>query len=162
MTKAEMESRIREMIRELAPVGTTFRWGTAKRRFGSCGYTRNRLTGECYNFKITISYSLACMNTWEEVRKVVLHEIAHARTPGHHHDRVWVRECLAIGGDGKRCYDTVEQGGGVNVMPHKYIGVCPKCGARFPRNRRTNGAYHCDRAYKIVWTVNSKLLENCA
>ena len=153
MTLVEMEREIKALIAQYAPAGTKFRWSTAVTRFGSCAYNRNRYTGECYNFRISISKPLASRNDWETVKKTVIHEIAHARTPMHHHDAVWRAECIRLGGDGNRCYRNTEQGGEVNTIPFKYIGTCPICGKQFPRNRRTNG-YHCDRNAAVVWVYN--------
>lgn len=159
MDKSEMEIRIRIMIKELAPKGTKFVWGRAKKQFGCCSYRYNRLTGEFFDFKITISLPIASLNTWEEVEKCVIHEIAHARTPRHGHDAVWKKECLALGGDGKRCYTPESRGGVIKQPPqnrlgYKYIGVCICCGKTFPRNRRTMNAYHCNRNYPIKWKLN--------
>lgn len=151
MTVEQMEQEIRALIKEYAPAGTTFKWSSARRRFGSCSYTNTY--GRHYNFRITISKPLAMNNTWEVVRKTFVHEIAHANTSGHHHDEVWRRECLRLGGDGERCYTPTRRGGDVNDLPCKYVGVCPKCGVKFFRNRRVNG-YHCDRSQRIVWSVN--------
>ena len=154
MTTAEMTVEIKKLINQYAPVGTAFKWGRATKAFGYCSYKRDRRTGKYYDFVITISHPLASRNTWEVVKRTVLHEIAHARTAGHHHDKVWQRECLAIGGDGKRCYTPDRCGGDVVSVPYKYIGVCPCCGKKFPRNRRTNG-YHCNRLQPIVWKLNN-------
>ena len=154
MNITETTRKIVELINRYAPKGTQFAWDNARSRFGQCIYKYNRCTRQYYDFKITISYPLAKQNDWETIKKTVLHEIAHARTQGHHHDRVWVRECIAIGGDGERCYRDTNQGGDVVAIPKKYIGVCPCCGAKFPRNRRTNNAYHCNRNQLIVWKLN--------
>lgn len=156
MTLFEMETEIRKLIREYAPYGTRFNWDRATKRFGCCKYRIDRRTGKYFDFVITISRPLASRNTWEEVRKVALHEIAHARTAGHGHDAIWRRECIAIGGDGRRCYRDENHGGVVVAVPTKYMGVCPKCGMTFPRNRRCNG-YHCDKNQLIVWKVNRQV-----
>ena len=153
MTIEQMEKEIRALIAEHAPRGTKFKWSNARSAFGHCAYKYNRDTGRYGGFIISISKPLATQNDWETVRKTVIHEIAHANTPSHHHDRVWRRECIRLGGDGERCYTSVKRGGDVNTIPYKYIGVCPKCGAKFPRFRRTEG-YHCDRNVSIVWKLN--------
>lgn len=38
----------------------------------------------------------------EEIQKVILHEMAHAATPGHKHDKIWTQMCISFGGDGQR------------------------------------------------------------
>ena len=159
MNYSELRSNILALIEEYAPEGTQFQWDNATRRFGSCRYSYNRLTGKYFNFVITISYPLATRNTWDVVRLTVLHEIAHALTPGHNHDTIWKRECLRIGGDGKRCYRGEEDGGNVNTIPTKWLGVCPACGYTYTRNRRCRGGtYHCDRTRPLVWKINPKFL----
>lgn len=157
MTVNEMTREIIKLIDTYAPRGTKFKWDKATSRFGSCRYKYNRNTHRYYNFVITISYPLASRNEWEEVRNTVLHEIAHARTPGHNHDATWKRECLAIGGDGKRCYRNTEQGGTVIAIPKKYIGTCPCCGQTFMRDRIRKGTYHCNRHQTIVWKINNNV-----
>ena len=158
MNYSELRQNIVALIEQYAPAGTKFEWDNATRRFGSCRYSFNRYTGEYFNFRITISYPLASRNTWEVVKQTVIHEIAHARTAGHGHDAVWKRECIRLGGNGKRCYTSESEGGAVKTVPTKYIGVCPCCGQTFPRNRRSNGAYHCRRAEPIKWKVNPQFL----
>lgn len=80
----------------------------ARRRAGQCNY-RERV--------IKLSRYLTEARTPEQVRDTVLHEIAHALTPGHGHDGVWQRKCLSIGGNGQRCHDT--------ELPGRYVGTCP-------------------------------------
>ena len=152
MNFTELTNNIRALIDTYAPKGTEFKWDNAKSRLGSCTYRYSKYIGY-YDFKITISFPLATINDWETVRNTVIHEIAHARTPSHGHDAVWRRECIRLGGDGERLAD----GNKINTVPMKFIGVCPKCGGKCFRNRRTNG-YHCDRTQPIVWKVNPKFL----
>lgn len=158
MTILEKRNNIVELIVKLAPEGTKFEWDNANRRFGRCTYSRNRITGKWHNFKITISYELAKRNSWEVVKGVVLHEIAHANTPGHGHDAIWRRECIRLGGDGERCYSNIYNGGDVVPVPPKYIGECPICHKQFLRNRRTDGwCSACnDKRYHIVWRPNTE------
>lgn len=52
---------------------------------------------------IAVSSYLFAEMTEEECEQVVLHEIAHALTPGHHHDKVWLNTARQIGYTGKRC-----------------------------------------------------------
>lgn len=157
MTMAEKRHRIMDLIAMFAPAGTKFDWDGASRRFGRCSYSKNRITGKYHDFKITISYELARRNSWEVIKGVVLHEIAHANTPGHGHDSIWRRECIRLGGDGERCYLNEKMGGPVKMVPPKFIGTCPVCGLQFGRNRRSQGAYHTgcgNRFNPIIWTEN--------
>ena len=67
-----------------------FVWDTrAVRRYGQCRYSKK---------EIGITKKLANINTIEETKDVVLHEIAHALTGrGHGHDAVWKRMCIKVG-----------------------------------------------------------------
>lgn len=70
-----------------------FAFDRAKRRAGATHYTAK---------KITMSQALVELYTPQEVRAVILHEIAHALVGSRHaHDEVWRQTCLAIGGDGQ-------------------------------------------------------------
>ncbi|NBT51009.1 MAG: hypothetical protein EBT12_05555, partial [Marivivens sp.] len=69
----------------------------AKTRFGQCRYTPK---------EISLSRPLTKANDEEQVRDTILHEIAHALTPGEGHGNVWKKVAIKIGCDGKRCYDS--------------------------------------------------------
>lgn len=57
------------------------------------------------NYKVVqLSTKLVELNDEERVRLTILHEVAHALTEGHGHDRVWRAKLLEIGGDGERTY----------------------------------------------------------
>jgi len=64
------------------------------------------IAGMCIHRKRTINLSrpIALLNPLDQFKLVPLHEIAHALTPGHNHDKVWRAKCLEIGGDGERCH----------------------------------------------------------
>lgn len=44
------------------------------------------------------------LNSEEVVSQAILHEIAHALTPKHRHNKFWKRKAIAIGCNGIRCY----------------------------------------------------------
>lgn len=93
----------------------SFRFDTARARFGQCNPSR-RL--------ITLSLHLVMMNPIRKSRNMILHEIAHALTPGHHHDAVWRAKAIEIGCNGKRCYGSEVRTPGDNL----YVATCPNCG----------------------------------
>jgi hypothetical protein len=74
------------------------------------------------------------MNPIPKTRDTILHEIAHALTPGHNHDSVWRAKSIEIGCDGKRCY-------GSDVRAPRACGVC--CNAY-------NGRRFTDR-FELKW-----------
>jgi len=88
-------------------------WDTkAKRRYGQCRYHKQ---------EIGITKQLANINSIEETKDVVLHEIAHALTGiGHGHDALWRRMCIKVGARPERCYSSEATGGNVKQVKGKY------------------------------------------
>ena len=93
--------------------GWSFVWDTrAVRRYGQCRYRQR---------EIGVTKVLANLNTIEESKDVVLHEIAHALTgPGHGHDWAWKQKCVLVGARPERCYKSEMQGGNVKTTKGKY------------------------------------------
>ena len=80
----------------------------AKTRAGQC----------CYRTKtIHISRNRIAHSSEEDVKDTILHEIAHALTPGHKHDAHWKAKAIEIGCNGQ-----------VHCQPftqHRYHITCP-------------------------------------
>jgi predicted SprT family Zn-dependent metalloprotease len=98
---------------ELIGQGWKFVWDTrAVRRYGQCRHRSK---------EIGITKKLANINTIEETKDVVLHEIAHALVGGGHgHDYVWKRMCRKVGARPERCYKSEDKGGTVKTIKGKY------------------------------------------
>ena len=98
---------------DLIAQGWSFVWDTrAVRRYGQCRYRSKQ---------IGITKKLANINTIEETKDVVLHEIAHALVGrGHGHDFVWKRMCRKGGAKPERCYTPEDRGGTVKTIKGKY------------------------------------------
>lgn len=87
-------------------------WDNGKRRAGACHYgTRT----------ISLSRHILPLASDEEIRETILHEVAHALTPGHHHDGVWRAKLISMGGTGKRTHD-------METPKGRYEVVCAGCG----------------------------------
>ena len=110
----------------------TFRFDRAKRRFGACNYTTQT---------ISLSRQLTELNSPAQVRETLIHEIAHALTPGAHHSKAWQEACVKLGIDPKRCYTSAE----VEQPPPLYWLVCKSCHLKVPRNRRSRKTFACKR-----------------
>lgn len=65
-----------------------FGWIKNSRAFGICNYTKKT---------IFLSMELVQLNNESEVTDTILHEIAHANTPGDGHGNKWKKECVALG-----------------------------------------------------------------
>ena len=117
-----------------------FVWDTrAVRRYGQCRYSKK---------EIGITKKLANINTIEETKDVVLHEIAHALTGrGHGHDAVWKRMCIKVCARPERCYKSEENGGTVKTtkgkykLINKYTGEVYRYYYRRPRTKNWNGVW---------------------
>jgi predicted SprT family Zn-dependent metalloprotease len=122
-----------------------FVFDRSKLRFGQCRYQRK---------EIGISRPLSIANSYEDVKDVILHEIAHALTRGHHHDPIWKAKAVEIGANPNRFYDSTK----VKAMP-KYTLVCPTCGRTFNVNRKpaSNRQYVCNRD-RTPLTVNEQTI----
>lgn len=78
--------------------GWRFEFDTATRRFGACFYSKKL---------ITISTDLTELNSEEQVKDTILHEIAHALCkPEDHHNFTWETACMITGAIPKACYSS--------------------------------------------------------
>lgn len=125
--------------------GWTFSFDNARRRFGCCKYRTK---------KITLSKILTLLNDEGRVKNTILHEIAHALTPGHHHDWVWRQKAIEIGCDGNRCYNSKI----VATPEPRYIATCVGCGKEHKKNRiHTNRVSSCGSCSGGRYNVKFKL-----
>ena len=95
-----------------------------------------RLLGQCrYRDKtIRISRWLCRLGTDAEVLDTILHEIAHALTPGHKHSWTWKAKAIELGAKPVAC-----QGAMSYEVPHKYEILCGWCKTVIQkRHRRAN------------------------
>lgn len=72
-----------------------FEFDNHKKRIGACHYTR--VNGVRLAMKITVSKHFAEILQMEEIRETMLHEIAHALTPGAGHGPRWVAKARELG-----------------------------------------------------------------
>ena len=82
--------------------GMRHSFGRAKSRYDD--YTRQWIPTW-----IKLSYYYVEINTMEQVRETILHEIAHLLTPKHGHNRIWSDKCKEIGGIGTRYWNSGER-----------------------------------------------------
>lgn len=114
----------KELMEQHGLIGWTFQFDRAKIRMGRCS---------CRRKLITISAPLAQLNSENEVRDTILHEIAHALAgDSAGHGILWKRQAIAIGARPVACYDAEK----VVQVPAKWIGKCPMCDAKYTRHRQ--------------------------
>lgn len=101
--------------------GWVLEFDQAVSRAGCCMYRRK---------VISLSEPITLLNPKDKVMNTILHEVAHALTPGEHHNRIWKQLAISIGCDGERCY-----GEETKAPPRLVIGKCPECPAIMERHR---------------------------
>lgn len=109
--------------------------------------------------KISLSKKFVELNTWDEVRETMLHEIAHVLSPiDAGHGKRWKETYANIGGNVNRNYANL-------VSPYKgralLTGLCPNCGQKtFARRRIKSACRNCcseyndgkfSEEYKFIW-----------
>jgi predicted SprT family Zn-dependent metalloprotease len=110
------------------------------RRFGACSTQRRR---------ISLSWKLVMLNSADEVRDTILHEIAHALTPGAGHGRAWKAMCERIGAKPVRCYTDATVVSPERKAAWFQIG-CQQCDWWVDRRRVGNGTLVCKRCRSPV------------
>ena len=95
-TLEEKMQNIQELVHQYLP-DMPVEWANIRRTLGRCCYKRDE-EGHKVPYLIQISRPMAKVNSWDAIKLIVLHEIAHALAPGHGHDSVWKAKCVEIGG----------------------------------------------------------------
>ena len=89
--------------------GWRFSFDRAKRRAGSCKFSKK---------EITIAKAYAKQQEVMEIKNTILHEIAHALVGSQHgHSQIWRKKAKEIGCDASRCHHIV-------FSKPKYILTC--------------------------------------
>lgn len=127
MTPARARIETQRLLDAHGLTGWRITFGTARTRNGSC----------CYRTRtINLSRTLMAFRSYDETMDTIRHEVAHALTPGHKHDRVWAAKCRELGGNGQRCNgiadETQRQ---ALVQTALWVGTCGH-GNQFPKHRQ--------------------------
>lgn len=144
MKLQEIEKQAKSLM-ALHGVGNVgFGFDNAKVRLGA---THAKRIGNVHMVeKITLSKHYAMLLPKEEIRDVILHEIAHALTPGHGHDHVWQAACLKVGAKPNRCATP-------SASPAAPIeGRCPKCNVKVSEHHRMPRAKYIHRTCRTLLT----------
>lgn len=113
MDYQETQNMAQQLIKQYCP-DYGFRWHNKKRALGTCQYGPK---------KIALSLHFVEKATESEVKEVILHEIAHALTPGAGHGPTWKRTAQKLGATPKATTNT-----GHLHNDYKYTLYCPRCG----------------------------------
>jgi predicted SprT family Zn-dependent metalloprotease len=93
MNLFDAEMLAKELISQYVP-NYRFGWMNEKRTNGRCFYNTRT---------IKLSQPLTQLRTKEAVKNTIMHEIAHALTPGAGHGRLWKLQMLKFGLKPDRC-----------------------------------------------------------
>jgi len=128
-----------DLLREHGLNGWVLQFDNRRRRAGACSHAKRT---------IYLSSPLMDQRSYADTHDVITHEIAHALTPGHKHDQVWAAQHRALGGNGQRCFDHLDE-----TAP--WIGTCGhgKQFAKYRQPKRLEGwRCRCVRGGSpIVW-----------
>jgi predicted SprT family Zn-dependent metalloprotease len=116
-----------DLMHQHGLAGWSFAFDRARRRFGLCQFRGKR---------ITLSRPLTLLNTEDQVRDTILHEIAHALTPGDGHGAKWKATCRRVGAKPKRCFTDTEVVSPLQ-KPARYQIGCVTCDWWADRRRLT-------------------------
>lgn len=111
-----------------------------RKRMGACYVQTTVVAGrKLHNIqKITFSSQYVPLLEWEELRGIVLHEIAHALAPGDNHGAEFMRMCRHIGAKPARCHAPTAR------PEFTVTAFCPECGVqRAGQFRLPTRAYVC-------------------
>jgi predicted SprT family Zn-dependent metalloprotease len=123
----------KDLMKQHGLIQWSFYFDHARRRFGKCDYTHR---------KITLSRPLTLLNSIDEVRDTILHEIAHALCPKDGHGPRWRAICRKIGARPTRCYtDAAVVSPPRRAAPYRF--GCPSCNWWVERRRRSRRVYLC-------------------
>ena len=137
VSDSELRAQVRDLAVELielhlAGTGWSFGFDQAVKRFGQCSFSKRR---------ITVSFVLCRVNTMEEIRDTLLHEIAHALAgPSNGHNHVWKRIARSIGCSGT----TTATEGKLDEASLPWKGTCPN-GHTVHRARAPQRDSSCNR-----------------
>ncbi|QJD50378.1 SprT-like protease [Mycobacterium phage MarkPhew] len=109
-----------DLIAQHGLVGWVVTFDNARRRAGVCKYGPKT---------IGLSKPLMAQRSYDDTMQTITHEIAHALVGhAHGHDAVWAAKHRSLGGNGKRCFDHLDE-----TAP--WMGTCSH-GKRFAKYRQ--------------------------
>lgn len=128
----------------LIDIGWKFSFNNSKRSCGLCSYVKKVIYISNY-------YISSKTTTLEDIENAILHEIAHALTPGEKHGKVWKAKAIEIGCSGERWCE-------VFCDNYKYYLVCEDDCKIGIKQKMANG-YKCRKHKKLLILKSSYFLD---
>lgn len=133
MNLTEIEKRAKTLMVEHGVGSLEFAFDNSRSRLGATHmriFNRGLSSERHIPFKITLSKNYAMILPAEEIEEVILHEIAHALTPGHNHNAVWKAAARRIGAKPERCARP-------SASPERsVVGMCVPCNFKMSEGHR--------------------------
>jgi len=150
VTKRVVESFAWNSLQECGLDDWSFAWNNRKKSLGICDYATRTISVSEFNF--------GRLKDKRKVLDTVLHEIAHALTPGDGHGNRWKQTCVTVGAIPQRCYssDLMEQ----KPTDKKYSMHCKTKGCKNHGfvgsfSRKPSRKYICNGCRKEVKIVQN-------
>ena len=130
----EAEQLAKDLIKQYN-IPYSFAWNNSYRYIGRCS---------CSKHIIYLSKAYTLLNSIDQIKDTILHEIAHALAPiSENHGTKWKKIAISLGCIPKACVERETV-----IVPFKYIGHCIKCFKEFKVSRRTRIACRsCCKTY---------------
>jgi predicted SprT family Zn-dependent metalloprotease len=126
----------RQLIIDHDLYGWHFEFSRRKRQFGLCTYGSK---------KIELSAVLTELNSEEQVRDVILHEIAHARVgPGYGHGPIWKQMAMRLGAIPIACIDAKN----IENAAAPWVATCNGCSRNVGMYRKPSRKKACGECCK--------------
>lgn len=125
-----------------------FKWNRGKNLMGQMAATLHRDTGQVVINSISLSSYWVEAMTEDEVREVMLHEIAHAFHPRDKHGWRFKSKVRELGGTATDfCFapSTETKARMEQLAPAPWVGTCPTCGQKRPMHRAPTAVKACSR-----------------
>jgi predicted SprT family Zn-dependent metalloprotease len=118
-----------------------FRFNMRKTHLGNCFYPLHKKGKLIKPGRIELSYYFVKLNQKETIFDIIMHEIAHALTPGHCHDEVWQAKAKALGATPNRICNRA-------IIPnYTYRAMCYGCYTVYYRYRQVRNAEKGGKQY---------------
>ena len=132
-------------------------FGLAEWRFGYNRRVRSLGLCRCRRKRIELSVHLVRSGQLDEIKAVMLHEVAHGLVgPGHGHDAVWKAKAVEIGARPERCSEAE-----IEMPKGRWAATCGGCNVVFRRHRRPRRmtGWHCRPCGRekgtLLWKLSS-------
>lgn len=112
----------------------SFGFNKNKRRLGVCFYKEKRIEVSIYHL----------VNSDEDIKNTILHEIAHAICPKRGHGIEWKRCCRLVGARPERCGKAAS----LDHAPHKWELKCSTCSHISKMHRKPKRKLACAKCCK--------------